>query len=308
MHRSGLLAIVVGGALVAVAWPARAQRFDLPDIPQCTELVPGAISVDETPVSVNLRVVLDGVSRQQAETALGATRVPYAPLNVGLQVSYDTAGFSSSDGAVLIDQAKQHYGGRRPAGVHAVYVLTSKDLYLVDETGQQDSTLVGLADCIGGVAYPEHAFAVGEALPDDPFAVVYAFGRNLAGKVLGHELGHLLGAHHHYANCAESLPETGDAPCTLMINDVGLASLDFSSTNALVTRGHAQGLEPLPPAASAGGGGAGAVRGLLLLLLLACARHWIPAYAGPVQFEPGHRHLRKALRVTSLREVICRGR
>jgi hypothetical protein len=264
---------------------AAAQAFDLPDIPVCLELAPGAVALSDESVTLQLRVVLDGVSQDRGEAAVAAARSAYVPLNVALAVSYEIAGFSSSDGAALIEEAKRRYGGRRPAGAHAVYVLTSKDLYLVDETGARDTTLVGLADCIGGIAYPEHAFAVGEAIADDPFNLVYAFGRNLAGKTLGHEVGHLVGGHHHYANCAETVGELDDAPCTLMINDLGLAALHFSSLNGLTIRGHAQ-LAGSPgfmqSDESAATGGAVPLPGLLVLIGLAALRR---RSAGRVSFS-----------------------
>ena len=261
---------------------AGAQAFDLPDIPVCLELAPGAVAVSAEPVTLQLRVVLDGVSQDQGEAAVAAARSAYVPLNVALGVSYEIAGFSSSDGAALIEEARRRYGGRRPVGAHAVYVLTAKDLYLMDETGARDTALVGLADCIGGIAYPEHAFAVGEAIADDPFGLGYAFGRNLAGKTLGHEVGHLVGGHHHYANCVETVAELDDAPCTLMINDLGLAALRFSSLNGLTLRGHAQFAGSpgfLQSDQSASSGGALSLPGLLVLIGFAAfgRRH-----AGPV--------------------------
>ena len=268
-------------AVLCLAMPglAAAQVFDPPDIPACLELVPGAVSVADVPVTLHLRVLLDGVSAQRADEAVAAARAAYAPLRVGLSVSYDSVRLASGDAGVLIEEARRHYGGRRPSGAHAVYVLTGKDLYLTDETGQRDATVAGLADCIGGIAYADRAFAVGEALPDDPFQLgVLAFGRNLAGKVLGHEVGHLLGGHHHYANCAQIAPQFGDAPCTLMINDIGLAGLDFSSLNGLIVRGHAQ-LAGSPGFMESNqgveGGGALSLPFLLALLMQALLRRAI---------------------------------
>jgi hypothetical protein len=53
----------------------------------------------------------------------------------------------------------------------------------------------------------------------------------------------VMGAHHHYANCVEgNLSEVGEpevSPCTLMINVVNIASLNFSTFNGSVVRGHA---------------------------------------------------------------------
>ena len=163
----------------------------------------------------------------------------------------------------------------------------------------KDATVIGQADCIGGVAFSDKAFAVGEALADSPVnAGVIKLEKLLAAKVLGHELGHLLGAQHHYANCGEAAGG-GDAPCTLMFNDVSLQALKFSTLNASVVRGAAQTyvvggssaavVTPSPASSSgaggssgnasssSGGGGGGAFSLLLALpLWLASRRRKIP--------------------------------
>jgi hypothetical protein len=248
---------------------ARAQSFDLPDIPRCTELTPGAVSVTNVPVTINVRVILDGIPQAAAAGAAAVAQAAYSRLNIGLSLSYERASFGNSEGAALIDEAKAFYGGAAPGGVHAVYVITAKDLYSEVAPGRQDRGLVGLADCIGGIVYPQNAFAVGEALADDPIAVggVDLTGVNLAAKIFGHELGHLLGGHHHYANCVEAAADLDGGPCTLMINFVDLAGLRFAALNGVVVRGHAQLLPALPPASSVGDGGGGALAWPALLLL-----------------------------------------
>jgi hypothetical protein len=248
------LALAACLSLLATA-PAHAQAFDLPDIPRCTELVPGAIAAGNTPVTLGLRVVLDGVSASQAQPLVAAAQSSYAPLGISLSVSYQSANFSARDGLGLLQEAKLFFGGRRPDGVHLVYVLTSKNL--TDEI--VGDALAGQADCIGGVVYPENAFAVGE------------FDSALGAKIMAHELGHLFGGHHHYANCAEALFQGGDNLCTLMINDVGLAALPVATLNGLVMRGHAQLAGAATPASAnpspSGGGGGASGFGLLLILL-----------------------------------------
>ena len=55
-----------------------------------------------------------------------------------------------------------------------------------------------------------------------------------------HEIGHLMGGHHHQANCVESLLNIGGSPCTLMFNFIDLQSTAFSLLNGIVVRGHGQ--------------------------------------------------------------------
>jgi hypothetical protein len=251
-------------ALLLHAGAAFAAPIDPPDIPRCTELVPGAIAIDEVPISLNLRLVLDGVSSGQVGSLVAAARSAYEPLGIRFHVTYDEAQFGSADGLELLAEVKRRYGGQRPFGTHLVYVLTSKDL----TDAVIGDSLAGQADCIGGVAYPENAFAVGEADPGH------------GAKTMAHELGHLMGGHHHWANCGESLL-SGDNLCTLMINDVGLASLVFSTLNGWIVRGHGQvvtGASALPDeaasrplstaAATQSQAGGGALPALALGLLL----------------------------------------
>ena len=208
----------------------------------CLEAVPAAASpsylTGPPQLDLAVRVLVDGPSVARATEVFDTATRSYAPLGVTLRaVSYETVSFSGNDAQGLIDQAKAHFGGTRPADADLVYVITSEDIQAGGNTA-----VAGLADCIGGVRFDNHAFAVGEdfgpAEQDDPLQ------RNGTAKVLAHELGHLMGAHHHYANGVEgNLSEVGEpevSPCTLMFNAVNLASLNFSQLNSAVVRGHAE--------------------------------------------------------------------
>ena len=70
--------------------------------------------------------------------------------------------FGGTDAQGLIDQSKALFGGARPAGIDVVYTLTSKDIQAGGNTA-----VAGLADCIGGVAFDDRAFAVGEEFTTD---------------------------------------------------------------------------------------------------------------------------------------------
>lgn len=212
----------------------------------CLEPVPASVGVSGITdsgqtVSLDVVVLLDGgVDLAKATAVMARAADSYAPTGITLNVvRYETVSFTGTDGAGLIQQAKDHFGGFRPAGSDLVYVLSSKDL-----TNATNGTgLAGLADCIGGVKYPEHAFAVGEVFADENLPwngfTLYA---DATAKIAAHELGHLMGAHHHYANCAETAT-TEDvnsvSPCSLMFNFVDFQGIEFSIVNRAVVRGHA---------------------------------------------------------------------
>lgn len=208
---------------------------------ECLEPVPEAVSTDHLTggpqLDLAVHVLVDGPTTARAQEIFATAATSYAPLATTLRaVSFEPVSFTGDDAQGLINQAKAHFGGARPAAADLVYVFTNKDIQAGGNTA-----VAGLADCIGGVRFDDSAFAVGEdfgpAEQEDPLQ------RNGTAKVLAHELGHVMGAHHHYANCVEgNLSEVGEpevSPCTLMINVVNLASLNFSTVNGSVVRGHA---------------------------------------------------------------------
>ena len=238
--RRGLITLAAAALLSVGSAPAAAAPIEVGHIPECLELVPAAISLQGEPTTLDVRVLLDGVSTARGEQVLAAARGSYAPLGITLRPTFQTVSFSGTAAEGLIAQSKSLFGGTRPAGTDVVYTLTAKDI-VANGTG----AVAGLADCIGGVAFPARAFAVGENFKDDQgklLGVVPVAG-NLSAKVAAHEIGHLMGGHHHYANCVEGLLSEAGAetsPCTLMFNDVGLASFNFSAVNTLVVRGHSE--------------------------------------------------------------------
>ncbi len=65
----------------------------------------------------------------------------------------------------------------------------------------------------------------------------------MAGVIAAHELGHLMGAHHHYGNCGEGAPSVqggGPTPCTVMFPAmIRMNAGNFGTFEGAVVRGHA---------------------------------------------------------------------
>ena len=267
MRRVALIGIVV--VLGAVLAPA--GRAAVPVAPHldeeidCLEPAPRQVDLGATPLDgkrglVDVLVLLDGVSEAEGRTAVKDAVTAYKPIGVDLRARFaaitipadgTTAGLdgktwstASTDRAMAA--AKRAVGGKVPPGVEVVYLLTAKELYSGPDEPDADNRaygIAGLADCIGGIAFPHRAFAIGERLSFGEQSSSIELGARLPGKILAHEVGHLLGAHHHYANCVENVPAaalgTSADVCTLMFNDVGLVSLRVSAVNRAVVRGHA---------------------------------------------------------------------
>ena len=235
LRRLRLVAAPIAVLLAVGAAPSQADPIVLPDVPapidsghllSCTELVPHAIAVDNRRVRLDLRILLDGVQKAKARRAVTSMRKAYGPLGIRVAPSYEKVRFSGSDAVGLNQQAKRHYGGKRPRGTDVVYTMTSKNITAAGALGDD---VAGLADCIGGVRFPSRAFAVGETI--DP--------REGTGKTMAHEVGHLLGGHHHYTS-PEGVLAADPNLLDLMGPSLSLISLRFSTLNSLMVKGHAQ--------------------------------------------------------------------
>lgn len=235
--------VTSGSSYQGVARTTSSAAIEPEDPVACLEPVPVSLGIPVADlgqtVSLDVAVLLDGVSVSEGDQIMSRAALSYAPLGVDLNVvSYTSVSFTGTEGDALILQAKSHFGGKRPAGADLVYVLSGKDL-----TTDGDTSLAGLADCIGGVRFAHRAFAVGEAVGIAE-SVLGPFRLNVDAhpEVAAHELGHLMGVHHHYANCVEGNLQ-GDlddlSPCTLMFNFVDFQSLNFSVLEGTVARGHA---------------------------------------------------------------------
>lgn len=219
-------------ALLTLGTQASAQVIDNPAATDdCLQFAPAAIDPGDTPLDLSVAILLDGVSISDGQKTLQAAQAAFTRLNVRVAASFDAIQTGSNAAEDLIAAARAHFGGARPSGADVVYLLTNKDI--------DDSGVAGLADCIGGIRFADRAFAIGEFNFDDGTQLgPVTLQDQLAGKVMAHEIGHLLGGHHHQSNCSESAAlGTENDGCTLMINDVGLSSLVFSTLNGGINRG-----------------------------------------------------------------------
>ncbi len=216
----------------------------------CLEAVPPMAGVrgvtdDGSVLRLRLLVLLDQWGRRghPASPALDEetgrkivedAAVSYAPLGIELTARFEEIHATSAEVDDLFAAAKEHVGGSRPDDVDIVYLMTRKNI-----TRDGSSSVAGVADCIGGLEDPRRAFVIGQTI--EPFELgTLWFSLYGSAKVLAHEVGHLLGAHHHYANCVEGVPdeldEGGVTPCTLMAPDLTLLSRTIGVGNTAVMR------------------------------------------------------------------------
>jgi predicted Zn-dependent protease len=258
--RAGVVALLAGllmaGLFPAAATGARPRVIDI-EAEDCDERVPAtyaAPALAYSEIAIDVAIMLDGVPKSDAERMVERANAAYSdhglqivatyrklPLKADSVQTYDMGG--SVDGievTAAVAAAKSVLGGSRPLGSDVVYVLTTKDLYL---EGFDDGVL-GWAECIGGVRYPNRAFAAGE-VPSSFTTAGLNFYLDAGAKVLAHEVGHLLGAHHEYGNCVQGIgPEDvtnrEPAACTLMVAYVDFQSLILGAVDGAVIRGHAE--------------------------------------------------------------------
>jgi hypothetical protein len=195
-------------------------------------------------ITLSVLVVLDGVTEEAARAIFDVAARSYAPLGIDLEIArFQTHAFHTNDGLKIIRDTKALLGGERPDDVDIVETLVGYD---IQQLGQQ--AIAGIANCIGGVANPDTAFLVAEGIDTIgwtnqlPAHVLV----DMLGHISAHEIGHLMGAQHHYANCVEGVEPTDvqddhvtATPCTLMFNDVTFLSDRFGTFEGTIVRGAA---------------------------------------------------------------------
>jgi hypothetical protein len=198
-------------------------------------VTPGAEQLQEPDdgrlLPLSVRLVAEPRDAAAARAAGKALVEIYRRIGVVVRVSYDfrTLTVNGSEAAYL--GVWRTYGGLRPRGVDVVHVMT-------------DRYAGGVADCIGGVAYPEKGFSVGGINYNVQGTVT--LGHVPAGMVAAHEIGHLLGAQHQQMNCVEAGPQQAAQPasdgwvgaCTVMSPAALLASETFSTLERTTIRSY----------------------------------------------------------------------
>ena len=237
---------------VSVTAAAPAPGVPLPTGPALVECdapkavhVPGVDTDDE--VTIDVALLADrAVTVDRAAAVVESAQASFASMNLVLRVaSVEHVTFVSRDPGRIVDQARAHFGGVRPAGVDTVMVLTSADLTSVIPRGER---VAGMVDCLGGVAFRNYGFGVAE----DSTVVEYQPGPLTLGPleppsppvldVFAHEVGHVFGATHESGNCVEGALVAGPLrPCTLMSNQrADLLAPIFGSGERPIIRGHAE--------------------------------------------------------------------
>ena len=240
----GLLTILAFVLALASSAGARGghqpQRIDRAE--NCEELAPEAVQPSAgTNVNLDVLVLLDEVARPAAEAIFDVAADAYVPSKITVVPTFKKATFdpAMTSAEQLIEAARASTGGVRPPGIDAVYVLTTKDISIAS------GDVVGYADCVGGIRYPNRAFAVGESTIETENTGGLNFYVDGPAKVAAHELGHLLGGRHEQANCAEGaraddVSRREATVCTLMSTYLDFQSNDFGTLESSVIRSYAE--------------------------------------------------------------------
>lgn len=201
------------------------------------------ITDDGQEIELSVAVLLDGVDPLLAAEVMQRAADGYAPLKIKLTVAgTQVLPLTTNVSDQMIQETKDLTGGRPPFGADIAAVFTTKEMQAA--TGGA-GTVLGQADCIGGIRAPYNSYLVATIEPEDPFVLgPVALDVERGPETMAHEIGHLMGAHHHYGNCVEGISAedlaNGDlSPCDLMFPSVEPLSMIFSTPAGATVRGHA---------------------------------------------------------------------
>ena len=245
-------AIVPGSSYDGMASLRRPDKqAKLPPWEPRTEFCPNAIDkADDVPpfthqsngqtVYLDILALLDNVDKERAQAIFESAEAAYLPLGIEFRVTYDEVAFHETNRGDFAWEAALHVGGSRPEGIDIVHTLTDQSW------GEAE----GWVFCIGGIKWDTAAFSFSRTHPQEDVTISPLGVRTYVDSsaiFVAHEMGHLLGGEHQYANCVEGQalaflgPESRFSPCTVMWFESTPPSLSFSTVNGIIVRALAEG-------------------------------------------------------------------
>lgn len=209
-----------------------------------TALAVQPVTDDGAKLELSVWLLIDGMPRRDVDRIVSGAVRAYQAIGVSLRIQRqgwrlaadgrDADGQPTVEGFAAIKRARDL---RAPAGTDIVHVLTAKDVYVRSTKRDSSDSLAGVAACVGGISSEGQEFSISEGAfrfarpgaPDDVEAIAMA-----------HEIGHLVGASHHFGNCAESRSKVpgGSGSCTIMWPIAVLNAAVFGSVERAVIRGY----------------------------------------------------------------------
>lgn len=241
-------AVEPGAVYAATARLEPKAQADSEALLDCGQTIPAldpTVQDDGRRISLDVLAVHGGIPRTRVEELFSNAAEAYGPLGIDLRPHFNRSVLEidgdEDDPWDVLAKVRSAVGGKAPQGIEMVIGL------FPDIHGSQPG---GAVQCIGGVRDARAAFAFAEVAPEETDS--YEVGsvslvRDRSAITFAHELGHLLGAQHNYANCVEGisptdLTEQQVSPCTLMDTSVPygwFVSLKFSTLNGAIVRAHA---------------------------------------------------------------------
>lgn len=214
---------------------------------ECDDLAPpqtvsAAHVTEDDIIDFTVYVLLDRVTKARGKVVFETVRDIYLQIDIDLRYIFERVDLDADEEPApqeLMNLSRAYLGGAVPTGADAVYTLTARDFV---------GGGVGQASCVGGIEFPDEAFAVGrdygpnETKNGELGPSGLSTLRDGSARVAAHEIGHLLGAHHHYATCTEpdAVIEGHVSPCSLMAPHLRLGSTRFGPLEGAVARGYAE--------------------------------------------------------------------
>lgn len=246
-----LLALLPGSSGAAPSLSAARVAAADDQHSDCSMFVPAQQSLGQLPttrtspsVRLDVLVVTEKRLLPTVRESVALAARSYADLGIVLAPRYQLVRAVpdlDADSQAYVDWLKSLFRDRRPRGADVVYLAT--DRYI---------GAAGQADCIGGIAQDDHAFAVGmTSLGGLVGVTIEGLGipaieppvKDGGALLIVHEIGHLLGAHHHYGGACAHGRSVDDPtrPCDVMLTVLTQQTgLRFGPVNAAVVRDHAE--------------------------------------------------------------------